>query len=272
MQTGDFNTVLREHYQSYLDGFRDDDDTLPAMLKLKHTHTLGVIKNARAIMQGEQWPATEWETGVACALLHDIGRYSQFAEFGTFQDARSINHAHRGVQVIVAHRWLEPLPAATRNLILGAIALHNRRNLPPTLPPELAKFAQLVRDADKLDIFRVLTTALEDGSITRHPEIAWGLAHKVEPSPLVIQQIERGETVSYSQIQSLTDFILVQVGWLCGGLYFNASYRLAHERRILEILKHYLAQLGDFTGVTRCLQKAEGFLTQASGFRGPLPT
>jgi hypothetical protein len=252
-------TTLTNRYHAYVDTFRDGSGALPDMLRLKLEHTHGVVADARRIMAGESWDATARTLGEASALLHDAGRYSQMAEFGTFQDSKSIDHAKRGVQVIQQQRWLDHLHAEERNLVLAAVALHNRRAIPPSLIPRLIPLAHLVRDADKLDIFRVMESAVNDGSLARNPEIAWGLQVKGAPSPDVVAAISQGRSVSYTWIRTLSDFVLIQVGWLIGGFYNDTALRLACERKVLEFREAFLKTLSDDPGVEVCCNAARDY-------------
>jgi hypothetical protein len=263
-------TTLTNRYHAYVDTFRDGSGALPDMLRLKLEHTHGVVADARRIMAGEAWDAAARMLGEAGALLHDAGRYSQMIEFGTFQDSKSIDHAKRGVQVIQEQRWLDDLPAAERKLVLATVALHNRRTVPPTVEraecpqPALASFAHLVRDADKLDIFRVMESAIRDGSLARNPEIIWGLQIKGAPSPDVVAAIRQGQPVSYTWIRTLSDFVLIQIGWLIGGLRYGTTCRLATERKVLEFREAFLKTLSDDSGVDICCQAARDYLKRAA--------
>ncbi|MDR2849136.1 MAG: HD domain-containing protein, partial [Verrucomicrobiota bacterium] len=243
--TPEFLNLLTQRYTAYVDTFRDASGALPDMLRLKLDHTRGVVADARRIMAGEDWDDASRVLGEACAWLHDAGRYSQFTEFGTFQDSKSIDHAKRGVQVIQEQGWLDGLPADERKRALASVVLHNRRAVPPTVAPQLARLTHLVRDADKLDIFRVMESAVRDGSLARNPEIAWGLQVAGAPSPEVVEAVRQGRSVSYAWIRTLSDFVLIQVGWLIGGLYYGTSCRLAAERNVLGFREAFLKTLSD---------------------------
>ena len=260
--THDFLETLTRRYHAYVDTFRAADGTLPQMLQLKLAHTLGVVEDAKRIMAGEDWPEEARAIGEACALLHDAGRYSQLTEFGTFRDADSIDHAKRGVQVIGQERWLDGLPAAERKRVLAAVALHSRKGVPASVAAGTAELTHLVRDADKLDIFRVMETAITDGSLERNPEIAWDLRVKGAPSPDVVAAISRGLPVSYAWIKNLSDFVLIQVGWLHGGMHFQTALRLAKDRQVLEFREKYLKTLSDDPGVTVCCEAARAYLRE----------
>ncbi|HRR33381.1 MAG TPA: HD domain-containing protein [Kiritimatiellia bacterium] len=262
--TSDFLFQLTRQYRAYVGTFREADGLLPDMLRLKLEHTQGVVQDARSIMGGEAWDEPSRVLGEACALLHDAGRYEQFKTFGTFQDSKSVDHAAYGVRIIREQRWLDGLPVAERNLVLATVALHNRRTVSPAASERVARFTHLVRDADKLDIFRVLEQAIADGSLERNPEIAWGLQHKGAPSRNVVEAIRQGHSVSYTWIRTLSDFILIQVGWLIGGLHYPTSYRLAAQRKVLEFRETFLKTLSDDPGIEVCCQAARDYFAALS--------
>lgn len=260
--TRDFLETLTKRYHAYVDSYREPSGELPSMMRLKLEHTLCVVADAKQIMTGESWPEADCVMGEACALLHDSGRYSQLKEFGTFQDAKSIDHAKRGVQVIGRQGWLDASTDEEWRTVLAAVGLHNKRRIAPTVPARLAAFVHLVRDADKLDIFRVMETAVNDGSLETNPEIAWGLQVKGAPSPDVVEAVSRGHSVHYSSIRTLSDFVLIQVGWLIGGLHYATSSRLAAERRVLEFRERFLKTLSDDPGVDRCCAAARVYMNE----------
>lgn len=260
--TRDFLDALTRRYYAYLDGFRSPDGALQKMLQLKLDHTLGVVADAKRIMAGEGWPEEAQVKGEACALLHDAGRFSQLQEYGTFQDAKSFDHAKRGVEVAERLQWLVELPDDERCQVLTAVALHNKKEVPATLEAETVSLCHLVRDADKLDIFRVMEEAVEDGSLERNPEIAWGLQVMGAPSPDVVDAVSKGQSVSYAWIRTLSDFVLIQVGWLNGGLQYRSSLRLAKERQALDFREDFLKTLSDDPGVTVCCDAARAHMEE----------
>jgi len=263
--TRNFLETLTRRYHAYVDTYRGADGILPKMLQLKLDHTLHVVEDARRIMAGEDWPEEMRVVGEACALLHDAGRYSQLHEFGTFQDSKSIDHAARGVEVIKKESWLAELPAEEREAVLMTVTAHNKRELPASLFQATADWAHLVRDADKLDIFRILEEAIKDGSLEENPEIAWDLQVKGAPSPNVVEAIRNGCSVSYTWIKTLSDFVLIQVGWLNGGLYFRMALQLARERGVLDFRETYMKTLSDDPGVDLCCEAARAYMNERLG-------
>ncbi len=248
---------ITRRFNAYVDSFRNSRGALAPMLQLKLTHTLHVVKDAGRIMRAESWDARCYPTGCVCALLHDIGRFSQFAEFGTFRDSESIDHARRGVEVIRERDMLQNADPDTAAQILDAIQWHNRKAVPAETHSETAELAHLVRDADKLDIFRVMEDAVNDGSIANNPEITWGLSVTGAPNPLLVESIIRREPVDYALIQALSDFIMIQIGWVISGFHYASSLRMVKARGAVAFRRRYLKTLTDSPAVDRCCDAAE---------------
>lgn len=244
--------ALITHYRAYVKTFVQADGTLEMMHQLKLDHTQLVVEAAQQIMQGETWTGERCLLGEAGAWLHDAGRYSQFAQYQTFRDSESVDHAVQGVKVIRENNWLSELAEVQQHQLLTVVAVHNKKSVPAGLDPETLLLAHLVRDADKLDIFRIFEEKINDGSFIRNPEIAWNVAIHGAPNPRVLDAICRGEPVEYAWIHSLSDFILIQIGWLNGGLYYHTTRRIARERKILELQERFLRELTDDPGITRC--------------------
>ena len=243
---------LEEFFAGYTRRFAAADGSFHPMQQLKVDHSRYVVANAGQIMTAERWPEPQRLLGTACALLHDVGRFSQYAEFATFEDHKSINHATRGVEVLRAEGALDALSAADRETILVAIGCHNVRDLPATMASRHAPCAHLVRDADKLDIFRVFEDAVREGHLENHPEIAWSLTQRGPASPEMLAAVCAGRPIAYAMVRSLCDFALIQVGWLRGFLHFDATLALACERKALEFREEYVRAVDDSPAVREC--------------------
>jgi len=244
---------LEQFFEAYTRRFRDADGVLPEMQDLKLVHSRHVAADAARIIQAEGWPEARGLLGLACALLHDVGRFPQYAAYRTFEDHKSINHATRGVQVLQDEHVLDELAPDARAIILSAVGLHNVRELPADLPAETADFVHLVRDADKLDIFRVFEEAVRDGQLERHPEITWSLDPHGRANPALAEAICAGQTVSYRQVHSVCDFVLIQIGWLRSQFHFDSALRLADDRQAFAFREAFVCALDDAPVVRRCL-------------------
>lgn len=231
-------------YDAYVDTFRVEGE-LPLMMALKREHTAHVVENALAIAAGEGFDQTTTRVCEAAALLHDTGRYEQLRRYNTFRDSDSVDHAVFSHDVVVEKGWLDAWPEDEREAILAAVLYHNRRDLPEGLDALTLAASQAVRDADKLDIFRVLEDRVKNTDWRNDCRAFWNLPTKARPSPAVVDAILAGRPVDYQHIVSLADFVLVQVGWMVSGLAYATTRRLTAERGHLSFRRDFLHLLTD---------------------------
>ena len=251
---------LTRLYDAYVDTYREADGELPVMMRLKRVHTGFVVKNAEAIADGEGFTDEEREVSLAAALLHDTGRYEQLKRYNTFRDSDSVDHAVFSHDIVVEKGWLDQVKGVGvdvgvewKDAILKAVLYHNRRDLPPEIEQSnnpnnrtiLGAASHTVRDADKLDIFRVLEDRVEHTDWKADTRAFWNLAISAPPNPVVVECIEKGCPVDYQNIKSLSDFVLIQVGWMISGLHFATSRRLCRERNHLAFRRKFLHELTD---------------------------
>jgi hypothetical protein len=212
------------------------------MMQLKLVHTSHVVANAEAIALGERFDPLASLVCKAAALLHDTGRYEQLLKFNTFRDADSINHAKLSHDIVIEKGWVDSIPE--RDAILKAVIVHNMQEIPEDIvDPLTLQVSKVVRDADKIDIFRVLENEIENSDWKNNCKAFWNLPVFADPSEDVIENVRRGTSVPYNEIKTLSDFILVQVGWIKSGLYFATSCKIATERNHMEYRRRFLHQI-----------------------------
>ena len=255
---------LRAAYDAYVDGFRDAAGALPDMMQLKLTHTQKVTEAAVAIAKGEGFDA---RTALACeaaALLHDTGRYEQLRVYNTFKDSDSVDHAVFSHDIVKARGWLDGW--TDRDAILDAVLFHNRREIPASVTEPLAlACARTVRDADKLDIFRVLEDRVENTPWRTDSRAFWNQSVDAPPNPEVVAAIRARRPVEYQQITCLADFVLIQVGWMVSGLEYATTRRLCAERGHLAFRRRFLAEIAPESDADGLCDLAEGVLAASAG-------
>jgi len=215
---------------------------LPFLLQLKYDHSRRVADHCRTLARHTGWTEEEIETAFLVGLLHDTGRFSQYVEYRTFFDPLSVDHARRGVEVLAAFNVLHGLPPRRRHLVHEAVSLHNRKTLPEVLPPPVARYACLIRDADKIDIFKVVLDAIDDGSIARMPELTFRLDLKGPLSPDTLACLRERKPVAYEQIRSLNDLVLLLLSWIYE-LTFEASRGIIEEEGVPDRIQSFLPNL-----------------------------
>ena len=94
--------------------------------------------------------------------MHDIGRFEQLRIYNSFIDAETVDHAALGVKILFEGNKIRDfiIDDSYDKIIREAIANHNRYAIEEGLSERSLLHAKIIRDADKLDNYRV---KLEDG-------------------------------------------------------------------------------------------------------------
>lgn len=223
---------LWSQVEEYIVEFVDSSTgRLPYAMQLKHEHTLRVLDNISIISRGDGFNSRLVNLSKVIAILHDIGRYNQLKKYGTFSDAKSIDHADLSWQISRESSWLYSLENADRELVLLAVKLHNKRELPVDLSGDGLLLAKAIRDADKIDILKIVEDSLKKPNWEEDSSIWFNKPIYLSPSKAILDSISKKETPSYTDIASCVDFILVQLAWIDYGMEFKTSKQICLDRR-----------------------------------------
>jgi hypothetical protein len=227
---------LERWFDGYVAGYRMDDPSDQRNLDIKVEHSRRVRREIRDLGGSVGLDEPGLRFADAAALLHDVGRFEQYARFRTFQDHRSLDHAAHGVAVLRAAGVLDGIGAEAGETLLRVIGNHNRLTVPDTEPEPCLRMSLLLRDADKLDIFRVVLEHHEETGEGSGGPVMHGLLDIPEISPDVAADIEAGVQVRMNRLRTVADFTLMNMGWIFD-LNFPASFRTVAERGILDRLR-----------------------------------
>jgi hypothetical protein len=227
--------ALHAWFDGYVRTFCDTDPDGLRNIRLKVEHTRRVCEIMAALSAGEGLTPEEARIAAAVALLHDVGRFPQYRRWRTFRDSDSDNHARLSVEVMREERLLEGLPRAEILLIEEAVRFHNLMEPPRSSGPSGDLFVRLVRDADKLDIWRVFLEFFQQPPEERASAAGLGFADLPEVSPACVEALAAGQVVRLDTARTLDDFKLLQISWVFD-LNFTTSFRLLRERGYLEQL------------------------------------
>ena len=222
---------LKDWFLKYADSFLERSDADIENLLLKKEHTLRVCEEMDKLTTGEV-EKIQLLSRIA-ALLHDIGRFEQLTRYGTFADFRSEDHADLGVKIIKQKALLSRMLPRERQLILDSVGNHNKVELNAGLSGETRHVACFLRDADKLDIWRVVIGYYQTGREKENPSLVHNFPPGTDVSPAVYQAVLSGKTVSYEMIESVIDMKVLQMGWV-HDLNSQRALELVRDREYLE--------------------------------------
>lgn len=232
---------MHEWFLAYCRSFTGSDGRDSHPYRVKEEHTCRVRENSVQVAGSLGLDPDRTALAEAVALFHDLGRFPQYRDHGTFRDSVSVNHAALSASVLLEEGVLAALPKAQQRLITQAVALHNVLTLPDGLDEEALLFARLIRDADKLDIWRVFIEHYRLPGAQRSEVVVLGLPDAAGYTPAVLEHLRRGRIVRQDMISSQNDFTLLQLSWVYD-LNFPGSFRIMDERNYISGLTATLPQ------------------------------
>jgi len=200
----------------------------------------------------------------ACGLLHDIGRFEQYSKYRTFADYKSENHAILGVKIIRDNGVLDCLEPAAANIVVCAVGCHNMASLPEGESERCLFFLKLLRDADKIDIWRVVTEHYRDAGDNRNRTVELDLPDIDGISAPVYKALMDGKLVQMADLRTLQDFKLLQIGWVYD-LNFTRAFHIVQERKFLKAIRNTLPR--DSLLVTNVYERACAHLKRNAAVR-----
>jgi hypothetical protein len=245
---------FKSWFSDYCRSFYSSDTEDQKNIALKKHHTFEVCRN---IVQIAEWLSLEHNQillAEAAALFHDIGRFPQYAKYRTFRDSLSVNHGLLGAETLIQEKILDGLPEHEQKVVIESVKFHNAFSVPQKEKEEVSFFIRLVRDADKLDIWRVFLEYYEGPEELRASAVGLGLPDVPDYTGEVLSYIYGEKIVSLSRIRTLNDFKLLQLSWIFD-LNFQPSFRLLNERNYIDRIVAKLPQTGDIQSLSLFLKE-----------------
>ena len=150
-----------EEFKKYVNTFDFSNDKISR----KYFHTFRVVDYAKDLAKYLNLNEHDSYIAIVCALLHDIARFKQATEFNTFSDLESFDHGDVGYDILLENNYIFNFVDndIDKNIVLNAVKYHNKFSVPNSLNERELLFANLVRDADKLDIMDKQKKDINDG-------------------------------------------------------------------------------------------------------------
>lgn len=143
---------IRQAFDKYTANYNMSDPNV----WMKYYHTGKVAQNCDAIAISLGLSDEEQDIAWTLGMLHDVGRFEQLRRFNTFNDAISIDHANFGADLLFNEGLIYKFIDGDKHydVIEKAIRYHSLLNVPEGVTERELMFCDIIRDADKVDIFR----------------------------------------------------------------------------------------------------------------------
>jgi len=242
---------LKTWFDKFVAGFYGSDDFVNANIKMKEDHSRRVFGDMLYLADELHLAENQRALALAIGLLHDVGRFPQFKKYRTYNDPRSVNHCLLGIEVLQKEKVLTNLSENERRLIETAIRYHGDKEMPEDLDGDTLLFSKMIRDADKLDIYNVIT-----GAYIQHRDDPDNFKLEIEfpdipeYTPVVLEAVLSGRLIDYKLLRTWNDMKLCVIGWVYD-INFPAALVRIRQSRCLEAIFEFLPDNEDTAEVRR---------------------
>lgn len=216
-------------FADYVENYNSKDEKV--RLKIEHTYRVALLCEQIAKSAG----CTEYEVELAwlTGLLHDVGRFEQLRNFGTFNDAESIDHAAYGADILFKEGKIRDYIESDEEdeLIENAVRFHSAYRLPESFDERTKKFSNILRDADKVDILKVNV----DFPLEEIYNVSTEELRNAEVTKAVMESLKEKHATLRSLKRTSVDHVVGHIS-LVFELVYPESLRVVKEQGYLEEL------------------------------------
>ena len=212
-------------FKEYVKNYNPND----GKIALKISHNLRVTQKSREL--AEELNLNEEDTDLAelIGLLHDIGRFEQVRIYNTFYDKDSINHGEYGVKILFEDGLIRKFikDDSYDEIIKKAILNHNRPRIEEGLSKRELMHAKIIREADKLDIYYVLTIEKLENS--------YGCKDmsKDEITDEIYREFMEDHMINYKNLKTNADMLVAHIAYIFD-FYYNYSLKIVKQKGYIE--------------------------------------
>ena len=257
---------VKNVFKKYTDNYDTSDDKIK--LKVDNTYRVAALSEriASSLGLGDDDTNLAWLIG----MLHDIGRFEQLKNYGTFSDAESIDHAHYGVELLFEDGLIEKFASendtkdlkGTKDLketavkseneeketkeiseldiLRTAIWNHSAYRVEEGLTDRVKMFCNIIRDADKIDILKV------NYDVTL--EVIYDVTTEELKNSGVTDEVMKAFMEHHAVLRSLKKTPidnLVGHAALVFELIYNESFKIVKEQGYIEKMLSYVSDNQD---------------------------
>lgn len=219
-------------FADYVENYNSRDEKV----RLKIEHTYRVSKLCECIADSLKLNEEDIDLAWLLGILHDVGRFEQLKNYGTFVDARSIDHAMYGAEILFDEGRIRNYIEDNEQdeLLRTAVACHSAYRLPEGLDERTKMFCQILRDGDKIDILKVnVDFPLEEIYNVTTEEL-----RSCQVSEQVMEAFKEGHAVLRSLKKTPADNVVGHIS-LVYELVYSKSRELAREQGYINKLINF---------------------------------
>lgn len=208
-----------EYFTNYV--FKNYDMSNPN-ISLKYYHTLRVAWLMDLLASKLNMSDKDRLLAFKLGLCHDLGRFYEVVRSGKFNNL-TFDHGAYSNKILYNDLFVSYMDIDEHLVFRKAIHYHNKKELPKDLTRREEVFANLLRDADKIDILGIRGTKKI-------------LNFNSEPNERVLNNYFLDQSIDLKDINGPTDSTILYLGFF-KDLYYMASHDIV---RLYDYYKDFL--------------------------------
>lgn len=210
----DYDIALNS-FEEYVKQFNMQDK----LILIKYDHTYRVVRLMEKLAKRLRLSDEEVILAKIIGLLHDVGRFKQIEISGKVNDLETnLDHALLGCDYLFKENHIRDFISDTKydEIVKNAIMNHNKLTLDDKMDEKSLLFSKMIRDMDKVDIFRVLAVHFEFELI------------KEEVNKDILNGFKGKTLINQKRVKSDSDSTLSYLSYIYD-INFKESYELLDE-------------------------------------------
>ena len=252
-------------FRNYVAQYNAQDEKV----KLKIDHTYRVAALCEQIAQSISLSSDDVDIAWFSGLLHDVGRFEQLRRFGTFNDAQSIDHAMYGAEILFDQEKIwdyidrDAIMKDELLFLRKVISCHSAYRVPQDYTDREKQFADILRDADKIDILKVnVDVPLEEiynvtSKDLANAEVTQAVMDSFAQKHATLRALKRTSvdhvvghiSLAYELVYPYSVKVVVQQGYLDKLMHFQSQnpHTMEQFAQLRQMMDSYIAdRLGQF--------------------------
>ncbi len=221
-----FRSDIKNYLKPFLSVHYKDD--LYVLRNIIHAEK--VVENILILADSLEVSQSERNAAEAIALLHDIGRFWILHQDQT--EKGKYDHAQASIQYLMTNKTFNSLDESIKTNISEVIGNHHLPEISKKDHSSADFYLRLLRDADKLDLWRATTDSLINNKKRSLLAMELGLNDKAIITESLCRKILEGGIIGKNETGTFNDYLLYQMSWVFD-LNFRKSYQLLNQKQYM---------------------------------------
>lgn len=247
----ELTNLLRDTFKTFITFFKQESYNENQTLEKTIEHIEKVVDNILILADSLELSENEKIIAEMAARFHDIGRLWILLPGNS--ECNITDHAEASIEYLKVNEPFNQLEISIQNIIIQVIRNHNKPDLPQKENETLLFYVKLLRDADKLDVWRATSEYITRKAGKPNIVNELQLSDKGVVTTSFCKIIIEGGIPNKSDLVTFHDFIIFQMSWVFD-LHFKKSFQILNQKQYIRYLYDSLPKNDSVIEIYRMLR------------------